>query len=65
LLLKRDRLQAAGVPSYCLVDPDEPAVTVLELRQGRYEQVAHAVGDELCSVERPLPLTLVPARLLD
>jgi Uma2 family endonuclease len=65
LLLKRDRLQAAGVSSYWLVDPDEPAVTVLELRQGSYEQVAHTVGDDAVQVERPFPLTLVPARLLD
>ena len=65
LLLKRDRLQAAGVPSYWLVDPDEPAVTVLELHEGSYQQVAHTVGHDPVQVERPFPLTLVPARLRD
>ena len=65
LLLKRDRLQAAGVPSYWLVDPDGPAITVLELVDGAYVEVAHAAGDEVCSVERPYPLTVVPALLRD
>jgi Uma2 family endonuclease len=65
LLLKRDRLQAAGVPSYWLVDPDEPSVLVLELRDGVYVEVARAVGEQECHVERPYPLTIVPAQLRD
>jgi Uma2 family endonuclease len=65
LLLKRDRLQAAGVPSYWLVDPDELSITVLELEDGVYDEVARATGDEECSVERPFPLTVVPSRLRD
>jgi Uma2 family endonuclease len=65
LLLKRDRLQSAGVPSYWLVDPDEPSVMVLELRDGVYEQVAHVTGDEACEVLLPFPVRLVPADLID
>lgn len=65
LLLKRDRLQSAGVPSYWLVDPDEPSVTVLELQGGTYRQVARATGEQVCDVTRPFPVQLVPARLLD
>lgn len=65
LLLKRDRLQAAGVPSYWLVDPDEPSVMVLELRSGVYAEVAHMVGDQECEVTAPFPVRIVPARLLD
>jgi Uma2 family endonuclease len=65
LLLKRDRFQSAGVPSYWLVDPDEPAVTVLELRDGVYEQVAHVTGDEVCEVLLPFPVRLVPSDLID
>jgi len=65
LLLKRDRFQAAGVPSYWLVDPDEPSITVLELRDGVYEEVAHAVGDEACVVDQPFPLRIIPAQLRD
>jgi Uma2 family endonuclease len=65
LLLKRDRLQSAGVPSYWLVDPDLPSVLVLELRDGAYEQVAHVTGDEACEVLLPFPVRLVPSELLD
>lgn len=65
LLLKRDRLQSAGVESYWLVDPDEPSITVLELRQGTYVQTAHAVGAETCSVSLPYPMTMTPLDLLD
>ncbi len=64
LLLKRDRFQASGVPSYWLVDPVEVAVTVLQLAEDGYEQVAHVVGDEAYDVTLPYPMTLVPARLL-
>jgi Uma2 family endonuclease len=65
LLLKRDRLQTAGVPSYWLVDPDGPTVTVLELRDGTYVELAHVAGDESCDVVQPFPLRLVPTDLLD
>jgi Uma2 family endonuclease len=63
LLLKRDRLQAAGVPSYWLVDPDEPSITILELRDGIYEEVTHAVGQQTCEVDMPFPLAMVPGQL--
>jgi len=38
---------------------------VFELRDGAYVQVGHAVGDEPHAAERPFPVTVVPARLLD
>ncbi len=65
LLLKRDRLQAAGVPSYWLVDPEGPTVTVLELADGVYREVAVATQEEVVQVQRPFALTIDPARLLD
>jgi hypothetical protein len=38
---------------------------VLELVDGRYEQVGEATGDEQLTVEHPFPVTLHPATLLD
>ena len=64
LLLKRDRLQSAGVPSYWLVDPDEPSVTVLELRDGTYVEAGTATGSQALEVALPFPVELVPALLL-
>ena len=52
-LFKGDCYQAAGIASRWLVDPLEVTVTVLELRDGRYEQVALGTGGE--TVEIPLP----------
>jgi Uma2 family endonuclease len=55
--------EAAGVPEYWLVDPDEPSLTVLRLVEGHYEQVARVVGDEAYEATYPFPVTMVPARL--
>ena len=65
LLLKRDRYEAAGLPSYWLVDPDLPSLTVLELEDGRYVERARAAGDEVATLRLPYPLEVVPSRLLD
>lgn len=65
LLLKRDRLQSAGVASYWLVDPDEPSLLALELRDGSYVEVAHVCGDEACELSAPFPVRIVPTELQD
>lgn len=63
LLLKRDRLQAAGVPSYWLVDPDEPSLAALELVDERYVEVAHVVGAHSWTTQRPFAVTVAPSAL--
>ena len=63
-LLKRDRFAAAGVPSYWLIDPCEPSVTVLELGDNGYREVQVAHGDELVRVTAPFPLEFRPVDLL-
>ena len=63
---KKAHYERMGVPSYWLLDPTAPgALTVFELRDGAYVQVAHVVGDESHTADRPFPVTVVPARLLD
>ncbi len=64
LLLKRDRYQEAGVPSYWLVDPDQPAITVLELHDGVYEQVVVVRAGEEHRAALPFPVRLAPAELV-
>lgn len=63
-IIKRDLYQRAGVASYWLIDPVEPAITVLELVAGEYQRVAHAVGAQAIDVTTPVPLRLSPAELL-
>ncbi len=64
-LVKRERLQEAGCPSYWLLDPQEPAVTVLELEDGRYVERGRASGTVRLEVTMPYAMTIVPAELLD
>lgn len=63
-LLKRDRFEQAGVASYWLVDPDEPAVVVLELVAGRYVEAGQAAGSERLAVRSPCDVVLCPDDLL-
>ena len=62
---KRLAYEAAGVPAYWLVDPEDPSLTVLELEEGRYVERAMVAGDEAFRATVPFPVTVVPARLLD
>jgi len=55
--------RAAGVTSYWVVDPVAPTMT--EYRwEGGAETARTAEGDEPLVVERPFPLTIVPAELV-
>ena len=64
LLLKRGIYEQSGVGSYWIVDPDEPSVTALELRDGRYVEAGRVVGDEVLALELPFPVRLCPQALL-
>jgi Uma2 family endonuclease len=63
LHLKRHRYEAAGCPSYWVVDPDVPSVTAWELHDGSYDEVAHVVDDEELALDAPYPAVLRPADL--
>ena len=58
---KREAYEARGVESYWMLDPRRLTVTVLELRDGGYAEIATRVTEVV--VERPFPLRLVPAEL--
>lgn len=63
---KKAHYERMGVPSYWLLDPADPgSLTVFDLVDGGYQQAAHVVGDEPYRAQRPFPVTIVPARLLD
>jgi len=55
-----------GIESYWIVVPDldRPELIVFELRDGRYEQVAHVTGDEPFRAERPFTVEVVPSLLV-
>ena len=64
-VIKRDLYQEAGVPSYWLIDPQGPSITVLELVDGNYQEVARAQGDESIDVTAPVPMRLTPSQWRD
>lgn len=64
LTLKRSRYEAAGTPSYWVIDPAGPSVTVWELEDGAYVEQAHVTGADEVTLERPFPITLRPADLV-
>ena len=55
LVLKRQVLQEAGVPSYWLVEPDSGTITVLELQDGEYVETARGTT---VAVEQPFSMTV-------
>jgi Uma2 family endonuclease len=60
---KRTLYEEYGVASYWMVDPSGPSITVLELVDGHYSQVAKATGDQVIEVSAPFPITLNPGEL--
>jgi Uma2 family endonuclease len=63
---KKAAYERMGVASYWVVDPQQPAVMVFELDDGgRYQQSAEVKGADALELERPFPVRIVPAELLD
>lgn len=62
-VLKRSKYEDSGVASYWIVDPDGPAVTTLELRDGHYVETGSATGDELLRADVPFPVAVRPSDL--
>ena len=64
--LKKAVYARLGSPSFWLVDParDKPSLTVFELAEGAYREVAHVAGDESWTATAPFPVRVVPADLV-
>jgi Uma2 family endonuclease len=61
---KRLAYEAAGVPAYWLIDPDETRLTVLRLQDGRYVLEAEVVADERYQASSPFEVAVVPSELV-
>jgi Uma2 family endonuclease len=64
---KKAAYERMGTASYWVLDPELPGrLIVFELdSRGRYAEVASVSGEEKFTTDRPFPITIVPARLLD
>jgi Uma2 family endonuclease len=69
LEMKFERLERAGTPHYWVVDPSEdPAkarLLAFALVDGGYRQVTEVIGEETFATHEPVPVRVVPARLVD
>ena len=64
LLLKRDRMQTAGCPSYWVVDVDEPSIIAWQLVDGTYVEVGRASGSQRIQLSQPFEVAFSPAELV-
>ncbi|HET9139190.1 Uma2 family endonuclease [Actinophytocola sp.] len=64
--VKKREYEAFGIASYWIVEPDHnrPNLTVFELNDTGYDQAALVSGSETFHAERPFPITIVPALLV-
>ena len=64
--LKKAVYARLGSPSFWLVDParDKPSLTVFELADGAYREVACVAGDKAWTATQPFPVRVVPADLV-
>lgn len=65
--IKKDRYERFGIPHYWIIDPrkEQPSLTVFELFEGVYKQVAYVTGQEAFTTRHPLPVRVIPAQLLE
>jgi Uma2 family endonuclease len=64
LTLKHARYEAAGCPSYWVVDPDQLTLTAWQLRGSAYVEIAYAEPEETVHLQRPFSVDVRPADLL-
>jgi Uma2 family endonuclease len=64
LVLKRERLERAGIPSYWVLDPLNPHLIGWDFRDGRYVEVADVRGDETFTATKPYRVTITPSALI-
>ncbi|MEU4741473.1 Uma2 family endonuclease [Actinosynnema sp. NPDC023658] len=65
LTIKKNAYERMGVPSYWVIDPQEPVMVVYELdAEGRYQQVAEVHEEKPFDATLPFPVRVVPAELL-
>ena len=64
-LIKPEVYAEVGVPSYWLIDPDEPTITELRLDGDSYVEHSVVRGAETFASDAPYPASFVPERLRD
>lgn len=63
--LKKARYEATGRNSFWVVDPADESITIWELRDNHYAEIAHATGSDPLDITKPFPATIRPAALFE
>jgi Uma2 family endonuclease len=61
---KKAVYERLGVPSYWVLDPQQPSMAVFELNGGRYRLVAEVKGEDAFEARHPFPVRIAPMELL-
>ncbi|NEE02122.1 Uma2 family endonuclease [Phytoactinopolyspora halotolerans] len=64
-VLKFSKYAEAGVASYWIVDPARPSIDAYDLVDGAYVEAGSASGSDSVILQRPYPITITPAALVD
>jgi Uma2 family endonuclease len=64
-MIKYSRYAEGGIGQYWIVDPRVPSIQVFNLVDGTYVLLAEAAGEEPCPITGPLPVTVIPADLVN
>jgi Uma2 family endonuclease len=64
LMLKRSRCEAAGVPSYRVVDPDQPGVLAWQLVDGVHRKSTNVAGDQPFRTDQTFRIEIIPDQLV-
>ncbi|WP_165367387.1 Uma2 family endonuclease, partial [Phytoactinopolyspora endophytica] len=64
-VLKFSKYADAGVASYWIIDPAVPSINAYDLVDGAYVDAGSASGPTSVTLERPYPVTITPAALID
>jgi Uma2 family endonuclease len=65
LTLKKARYEAAGCPSFWVVDPADESLMIWELDNDHYAEIAYATGAGALDVTKPFPATIRLAALFE
>jgi Uma2 family endonuclease len=63
-MIKFSRYAEGGIGQYWIVDPREPSIQVFTLVDGAYVLLTQANGEQPCSIDGPVPVTVVPVDLV-
>jgi Uma2 family endonuclease len=64
-IFKREMYATSGVDHYWIFDPKAVEIVVYEREETRYVEAATAEGDQRITLDRPYPVEICPAEIVN